>query len=91
MVAKEKLVQLYPEQLTWVSTHISGPNKYSQFIYEISVETASASSLDFTAHYIEHQEKMASAELKALADSLCKYDSNVWKLLAKAMEKELGV
>ncbi|MGA3111915.1 MAG: hypothetical protein ABSE15_07775 [Candidatus Bathyarchaeia archaeon] len=34
-IEKEKLVQLYPGQLSWVSTHLTGPNKYSQFLYKI--------------------------------------------------------
>jgi len=35
-VEKQKLVQLYPDRLCWIATHLTGPNKYSQFIYEIS-------------------------------------------------------
>ncbi|MGD6853309.1 MAG: hypothetical protein ACQCN6_14720 [Candidatus Bathyarchaeia archaeon] len=88
-VVKEKLVQLYPERLTWVSTHLSGPNKYSQFIYEIKAETTDSSRLDFTAQHIEHQNDVSPAELMRLADELCNYDVNVWKQLAAAMEKEL--
>ncbi len=88
-VIKEKLVHLYPERLTWVSTHLGGPNKYSQFIYEIEAETANNSRLDFTAQHIEHQNEISPAELMKLADKLCNYDAEVWKLLAKAMDKEL--
>ncbi len=89
-VVKEKLVQLYPDRLTWVSTHISGPNKYSQFLYEIIAEPASNSRLDFTAHQVEYKTETASTDVIALTDNLCKYDSHVWRLLAKAMEKEIG-
>ena len=35
-IAKQKLVHLYPDQLSWVSTHLTGPNKHSQFICIIS-------------------------------------------------------
>jgi len=85
---KEKLVQLYPYRFMWVSTHLSGVNKYSQFIYEINPEEG-ASKLEFTALHIEHVEHLGKKNLKALEDDLLSYDSNVWKRLAKTMEKEL--
>lgn len=89
-IEKQKLVQFYPDRLTWVSTHLTGPNKYSQFIYEISAEGKDASRLDFTALHLEYgKEKLREAEAKLLADKLCKYDSNIWKRLANSMEKEL--
>ena len=88
-VEKKKLVQLYPDRLSWVSTHLTGPNKYSQFIYEISAEGNSASRLDFTALHLEY-ENLDSEAIKSLADKLKKEDSAAWKLLAKAMIKELG-
>ncbi|MDR0373689.1 MAG: hypothetical protein LBI79_09125 [Nitrososphaerota archaeon] len=87
-VAKEKIIHLYPDRLMWVSMHLSGPNKYSQFIYEISAEKG-GSTLAFTAHHIEHQ-KLTKKETDQLAEELCKYDSGVWLLLAKAMKKELN-
>jgi hypothetical protein len=90
-VEKQKLVQLYPERLSWVSTHLTGPNKYSQFIYEISAEGNGASRLDFTALHLEYEkENLDSEAIKSLADKLKKEDSETWKLLAKAMAKELG-
>ena len=73
----------------WVSTHISGLNKYSQFIYEIRPDGDSGSRLEFTARHIEHQENLTCQEQKALTDRLCTTDSDLWKRLAKAMEKEL--
>jgi hypothetical protein len=89
-IEKQKLVQLYGDRLSWVSTHLSGPNKFSQFIYEIFAEGDSASYLNFTALHIEHgKEDMTKEEVKLLAGRLCKYDSKAWKLLAKAMAKEL--
>jgi len=88
-VEKQKLVQLYPDRLSWVSTHLTGPNKYSQFIYEISAEGNGASRLDFTALHLEY-ENLDSEAIKSLADKLKKEDSAAWKLLANAMIKELG-
>lgn len=83
---KNKLVQLYPDQLSWISTHLSGPNKYSQFLYRISPENEEASILEFTAFHIEYEDK---TNAKLLADRLRIEDANAWKLLANAMEKEL--
>jgi hypothetical protein len=89
-VEKQKLVQLYPDRLSWVSTHLTGPNKHSQFIYEISAEGNSTSRLDFTALHLEYEkENLDSETIKSLADKLKKEDSAAWKLLAKAMAKEL--
>jgi hypothetical protein len=89
-VEKQKRVQLYPDRLRWVSTHLTGPNKHSQFIYEISAEGNGASRLDFTVLHIEYGEKLDSEDIKLLAGKLKEEDSAAWKLLAKAMAKELG-
>jgi len=90
-VEKKKLVQLYPDRLSWVSTHLTGPNKHSQFIYEISAEGNDASRLDFTAMHLEYEkEKPSIVDVKMLADKLREEDSAAWKLLASAMTKELS-
>jgi hypothetical protein len=90
-VEKQKLVQLYPDRLRWISTHLTGPNRYSQFIYEISAEGNAASRLDFTALHLEYEkEKLDSEDIKSLAGKLKEEDSAAWKLLARAMTKELG-
>jgi hypothetical protein len=90
-VEKKKLVQLYPDRLSWISTHFTGPNKYSQFIYQVSVEGNNASRLDFTATHMVHEQKtMSESDSKLLTKKLCNYDASVWKLFAKAMEKELN-
>jgi len=85
-VEKEKLVKLYPEKLFWVSTHLSGPNKHSQFLYQIVPRGKKGSKLIFTASHLESDEK---ADVDQLAHRLCKEDAGAWKLLAKAMETEL--
>ena len=88
-VEKQKVVHLYPDRLRWVSTHLTGPNKYSQFIYEISAQSNDASRLDFTAMHLEYA-KLGSEAVKSLADKLRQEDSGAWKLLAKAMAQELA-
>ena len=88
---KQKLVCLYPDRLMWTSTHLTGPAKHSQFIYEIKSETKTASNLRFTALHIAHDIKEGAdkTEIKLLAEDLRKEDSNTWKNLANEMEKEL--
>jgi hypothetical protein len=68
---------------------LTGPNKYSQFIYEVSAEGKNASRLDFTALHLEYVEKLGSEAVKSLAAKLKQEDSGAWKLLATAMAKEL--
>lgn len=53
-IEKQKLLQLYPDRFCWVSTHLTGQNKYSQFIYE-SAESNGASRLDFNALHLEYE------------------------------------
>lgn len=89
-VEKQKLVHLYPDQLSWVSTHLTGPNKHSQFTYELLDKGNNTSCLNFSAHHVEYQKEiMTRTDIEVLADNLCKSDSEAWKLLAKTMEKEL--
>jgi hypothetical protein len=86
ILEKQKLVQLYPAQLRWTSTHLSGPNKHSQFLYTITPKGRTSSVLEFIALHFEHDDK---ADVKELAKRLCKEDADAWVLLAAAMEKEL--
>ena len=89
-VEKQKLVQLYPDKLFWTSTHLNGPNKYSQFLYQITNKSEGTSRLDFTALHLEYtKKKLSKMGVKSLAESLRKMDSRGWKLLAEAMTKEL--
>ena len=84
-IEKQKLVLLYPNQHKWASTHLTGPNKHSQFLYQITPQGKNASVLTFTALHIEYDEK---ADAKLLAERLCKEDSCAWKLLADAMVED---
>jgi hypothetical protein len=90
-VTKKKLVTLYSDRLSWTSTHLTGPNKYSQFLYEIKPETNNTSRLYFSGLQVENQEKKKKEkrEIESLGNELEKQDSAAWKLLAKEMEKEL--
>ena len=90
-VEKQKLVQLYPDRLLWISTHLTGPNKYSQFIYEISAEDDGASRLNFTALHLEYEkENLGNERIKSLADKLKEEDSAAWKLPPITREAAYG-
>ena len=90
-VEKQKIVELYPDKLSWNSTHLTGPNKYSQFLYEISADGEGSSHLDFEGLHLDYEkENLSKLQVKALADKLCKDDSDAWKPLAKAMAKDLA-
>jgi hypothetical protein len=86
VIEKEKLVELYPDRLSWVSTHLSGPNKYSQFLYVITPDGEAASTLGFTGLHLEYE---AKEDAQSLAERLRLEDAGAWKLLAKAMTREL--
>jgi len=86
-VAKAKLVRLNPRDLSWTSTHISGPLKHSQFLYRIVPEGNDGSRLDFIGLQLEPR-AMSKSEAAALARKVRKEDSTAWRHLAKAMEKD---
>lgn len=89
-IQKQKLVQLYPEILFWTSTHIRGPVKHSQAIYQITTEAVDKSILDFTALFLDYEhENIDEAGSAKLAEKACKEDARSWALLAKAMEQDL--
>ena len=87
---KQKLVQLYPEILFWTCTHLTGPARHSQFLYQITAEGDDASRLDFTGIFLDYaHEKMSEAEAEEMAEKTCQEDAAAWVLFAKAMEQEL--
>ena len=90
-VTKQKLVCLYPDRLTWTSTHVTGPNRCSQFLYEIEPETDRTCRLKFTGLFLDYNIKKRGDEKEndLLAKKLEKMDSENWRLLAREMEKEL--
>jgi len=88
---KEKLVCLYPDQLFWTSTHVAGPNKHSQFLYQIIPENKKRSCLRFVGLHLDYRikEDISRKEIDGISRKLRKIDSETWKILAKEMEKEL--
>ncbi len=87
-VEKQKLVCLYPKRLSWTSTHLAGPNMHSQFLYEITALSEGKSQLKFTGLSLDYKIEN-DIEAKKLAMQLRQMDSEIWKLLAHKMQKEL--
>jgi hypothetical protein len=92
-IKKNKLVQLYPERLSWTNTHLSGPNKYSQFLCEIKPNNKGSSILNYIGLQMEYKKltKLGKKEIETRETEQMNQDVAVWKIIAKEMEKELRV
>jgi hypothetical protein len=89
-VKRTKLVRIDPERMTYSSTHLSGPAKHSQFIYEILPDGKERSMLRFTGLLLYRSEKeLSRKEVASIAAEERKFDSQIWKRLAKEMERDL--
>jgi hypothetical protein len=89
-IAKVKLVKLDPITLSWHNVQLSGPNKYSEFLYKISSEGKDKSRLTFIAHLVVYGKRGRNQQrIRAIAKEENRYDSEAWRLLAKAMEDDL--
>ncbi len=88
-ISKVKLVRLNPRALSWHNIHIRGPNKYSEFLYEINPEGKGRSRLTFTGLLVLYsKDRLSSQKLKQIANREKQYDVKAWKLLANAMARE---
>jgi hypothetical protein len=88
-ISKMKLVRLNPRALSWHNIHIRGPNKYSEFLYEINPEGKDRSRLTFTGLLVLYsKDRLSSQKLKQIANREKQYDSMAWKHLASAMARE---
>jgi hypothetical protein len=88
---KKRLVRLYPECLFWTNTRLSADGRHSQFLYQIVPDGEKGSLLDFTGSQVYYNSKKPTpVRIASMAEELAKEDSLGWKLLAKAMEKDLS-
>jgi len=88
-IKKQKLVCLYPNQLSWTNTHLTGPNKYSQYLYRIVPESKMTCRLERASLQVEYSRKRFNKkEIELVAEKLRNEDSAAWKLLAAEMERE---
>ena len=88
---KTKLVHLDPARWRWTSTHLAGPAKNSQFIYELTPRGARGSTLRFTGIQVEQAAEMPTARsLEHRARELRTEDSKLWRRLAEGMRRDLA-
>ena len=86
---KVKLVHLFPDRFRWTSTHVSGPAKYSQFLYELSARGPTASELLFTGSQVERVDaRPTAASLRRRTRELRREDSRLWARLSAALANE---
>jgi hypothetical protein len=88
-VVKTKLVRLRPRERAWTSTHLAGPNRYSQFWYRIVPRGRSSSRLEFTGLHVEPASSSAGPGASAaLAKRITREDSAAWRSFAEAMQRD---
>ena len=86
---KQRLVRLNPDRLSWTSTHLTGPNRFSQFWYRIGPNGPGESRLEFTGLQVNYGKRPSDAKIAEMAKELRADDSGMWVLLAKDMRKDL--
>ena len=88
-VTKKRLVRLNVQELAWTNTHIDGPNKHSQFWYQI-VSMGDGSRLDFVGPQVNYGRRPSPKRIEKMARDLRNEDSGMWALLAKEMSMDLS-
>jgi tRNA splicing ligase len=88
---KRRLIRLFPELLVLTNTRLSGPNRYSQFLYQFVDEGKGKSRLDFSGAQVNSSKtRPTPSRIAALGREYARADSALWFNLAEAMERDLG-
>ncbi len=86
---KKKLVHLFPDRWSWTSTHLSGPARFSQFLYHLSPRGTSASLLHFTGSQVEQAARSPTpSSLRRRTRELKQEDSRLWRRFADVLAKD---
>jgi hypothetical protein len=89
LIRKTKLVRLNKPALAWTNTHVAGPNRHSQFLYEIVPEGRSRSQLRFKGLLVHYSKRALRPEqLRKIARAERQTDSTAWHHLAAALQRE---
>jgi len=89
IVKRVKLVRLNRPELSWTNTHISGPNRHSQFLYKLVPEGKTRSRLYFRGLLVCYTRKpIPKSELLKIGREERRADSAAWQYLAAALRKE---
>lgn len=87
---KVKLVHLFPNECTWTSTHVAGPAKYSQFLYELAPRGPGGSTLHFRGNQVEFVEGQTTpSSRRRRTQELKREDSGLWDRLSAALTDDL--
>ncbi len=90
-IIKAKLIRLNKSQLSWTNVHISGPNRHSEFLYQIEPLGKNRSRLNFTGLLICNSSRaLSNQKLRKIARDERRADSRVWRYLSIAMRKEMA-
>lgn len=85
---KVKLVHLFPERWAWTATHVSGPARFSQFLYQLRPSGSRACTLEFRGNQVERVRRSpTAASLGRRARELRREDSQLWHRLARELGK----
>lgn len=89
-VRKTKLVHLYPEDFSWISTYIGGPSNRSQFLYQIEAVGPRRSRFTFTGLHMEHgSDAPQGAKLAQYSRQLQVEDSATWTRIVRELHRAL--
>jgi len=85
---KVKLVHLFPDRWAWTSTHVAGPARFSQFLYQLRPSGPRSCTLEFRGNQVEHvRRKPTAASLRRRAKELRREDSELWRRLSRELGK----
>ncbi len=88
-VTKVKLVHLIPERFAWTATHLAGPIRHSQFLYELEPAGRNRCRLRYTGLQIDHVRGRPGAAFRAArTKELAREDSAAWRRLARALGRD---
>ena len=88
-VTKKRLVRLNADRLAWTNTHLAGPNRHSQFWYQIVAEGKGRSRLEFTGLQINYGRRPSAPRIAEMGKGIKEEDSGMWALLAREMARDL--
>jgi hypothetical protein len=90
-VTKARLVHLIPNRWMWTNTHLAGPLRHSQFLYELRPAGRGRSRLLFSGLQVESARRAPSPAARAArARALAREDARTWHRLARAMARDVG-
>lgn len=87
-ISSRKLIHLFPERLTWTSTHLDGPTMHSQLTYEITARGKKGSQLTYSGHRVESVKRKTPGLVKKRSGEVAKMGGGAWSKLAAAMIAE---